>query len=235
MRFFVLSLFMVIFLGCSSTQHAVLEIGPSVDLSLEVRLEPFFGAYLRDLGGAQMSRQTDAALFDDQAIRQSLEELGVRVLDISGDRIERVSLQLRIPDLPGIAGEKIGQELIRWNPSSQPAELRISLGPESVRKILAASGLVEAEGLEYLLPSPGARRTDYRDDLVWIFEEYLDEAPLVRALDAASVRLTIRTPRPIASLSGMGLSRSGPSEAVLNLPVLELLTLNASRVYVLRY
>lgn len=221
--------YVLVFASCSTSQEVVLDLGSSVDLSVEVSLEPYFASYLLDLSGGR------GQVFDIPRLRASLTSLGVEVREIISSSNTHISMKLRAPDLIRTAEEKIGQNFISWNPGARPSELRLSLGPESIRKMLGVSGLVKEEGLHYLLPEPGSSRGLYKDDLVWIFEEYLDADSVLHSLEASEILLKILTPRPVSFVSGDGFRKIGERQLELRLNVLDFLLLDQEQVYLLRY
>ena len=82
---------------------------------------------------------------------------------------------------------------------------------------------------------PGADPQGYRDDLVWIFEEYQAAELLGPALEQAKIEIDIVTPRDILSVQGPGLLRRDSRRATLTLGVLDSLTFAGSRTYLIRY
>jgi hypothetical protein len=217
--------------GCSTRQEIQLRLGSQAQMTMELQLNTFFVNYLRDLGG-----KSSGPVFDTLSIAAAMNRLGVQVrqMETIGDGTLRMTLE--IPDPQLIAQERLQiPEFIRWNADGRPSELRITITQEIIRRVLGSTSLIREESLSFLLPPPGASASDYLEDLLWIFEEYEPEPAIRQALSRASIEITLNTPRDITQVSGNGLTQRSARQATLTLNVLEMLTLNRERVFILRY
>ncbi len=231
--FITMLVFLVILGGCSATQQVGLTLGSSAEMRVSLTLEPFFEQYLWDLGSQAREQES---LFDLPRISRALEDLGLEILSIGTTGTRSLDLHLVVPNPQEIARTKLDSpDFLTWTTGTQPAKLTITLNQAIIRKLIGTTSLVQQEGLSYLMPAPGSSAQDYLDDLVWMLEDYESPPILAAILRESGVRLQIQTPRDIIQLSGPGTTRIGPRVGEIRIGMIDILTLNGSRTYVVEY
>ena len=116
------------------------------------------------------------------------------------------------------------------------SSLRIVLDRSAVESFLGLGLEKNDTSLRYLLPQNASLSADkYRENLRWALEEYGTKDQLAQMFKSAVLAIHLTLPAPVQSASGFTISDKAAGKVALNLSLLELMTIQGSRVYEVRY
>jgi hypothetical protein len=253
----LLGLALALLAGCTATPELTITQDSAGRGDIDIVLSDFLVSYVRDLS-ATIGVESDR-VFDPAAVRGQFREFPeIDVQRVAVPSAERLEMTITFEDLAaalsaglsrgdGAAAGAEAPQLLetrreRVNGETQVA-LRLALTPELLDAVVALSPWDGTLLAEILLPPDRTEMTgaDYIEYLVWALEEYEDPRVVREALEAATVDVVIETPgRIVSQRGGEVIEAAGgpgaPTRAVrFRIPVVDLVTLEESRVYQLRY
>ena len=222
---------LLIVTSCTVRDEMLLRPDGSGEVYVSVDMHPVLMAYFTDLMMAMTGAEGDLPIFDLDVLSASLSERpGVTL--VSAETPERGSLRLhvRFEDINQLFIDEDSAETARFSSAGNRRELVVTLNRTSVNRFLGYAPEESNMLADLLLPPEDGSLSseDYRGELEWAFEEYGTPDDVAHALDGAVIEVRITPDGRIVAQSGGSIV--GDS-VVFRIPVLELLTLDAERVY----
>lgn len=221
-------------MSCAVQADAGLAVDKSVALNLRMSMNPILVAYISDLNAALGASGNGgvtgsiASIVDLNALKTRLaKEPGVTVLGVDPVEGGGISVRLNIKDLQQVFASK-GKDLANvfvLTPQSDKTKLSLNLDRKAVEVILGYAGNREGD-LAALLPQDAkVDAKAYQGQLSWALSDYGSRTELDRMFKESVISLQLTVPRPVQSAVGFVVADKARGRVQLNIPVLEVLTL----------
>ena len=177
--------------------------GGSATLDVGLRISGVAVEYLQDLKEAQGVVPDGSSVFIPKEIRSYFDELpGVTPADVTAEGPGDLHVKLEFEDISGFfSSDEIAgiPNIISLDRSGEGEILRISFQRDNMPQLMnlmpfgedpvSQSGLMLFEG--------HGTKEEFRQMILWLFEEYAPPGEIGAALDASTLELTVMLPRPV--------------------------------------
>jgi hypothetical protein len=198
--------------------------------SLSVELHPVFMEYYKDLASG-FSSSFDPAhprFFNLDDIKNGFSRNpDLQILSAETPEPGRLNLEFRIRDISGAIKNQDPRmpNIISRSKTGNRETLRIYLDRNNLSSLLKLIPETQSPIAQMLLPPENSwiSEEEYLDHLAWALEDYAKNEKIEDILRSAGLELTIKAPGKILSQTGGTLKNE--SEALFQVPVLRLFTL----------
>ncbi len=232
--FFLLS-GILFFASCSISQNIVLNPDGSGSVSSSVHLEDFYLTALEDLtdlgGGGEDSRLAPRNITAELSLNPFFSDIEV----LSSEKgVYRGHLQFRdIEALFSVTGQNRENPVVAYIRRGDRHSLTFRINHRNFPDLFSLFPALQDPGFQYFLPEQDISAREYKEALVFIFEDRENEAFVKKQLDKAFLDLTIQVKGDI--LEHQGGTLEGKRKIRFILPLLKLLLHKEEIHYSLTY
>lgn len=228
--------FGILFLGsCSITQNIALNPDGSGSVRSSVHLEDFYRMTLEDLTDLGGPGEENKLAPENMARELSLNPFfsDVKVLS-SGPGDYEGHLNFKdIQELFAITGQHDQTPVVTYESSDETRTLSLRINHENFQNLFSLFPALKDPGFQYFLPEKDLSPREYKEALVFIFEDRAGEGALKKQIEKAVLDLTIHVKGDILKHQGGTLVNKRCIRFVL--PLLTLLLHKEEIYYFLTY
>jgi hypothetical protein len=225
-------------MSCGVQVDAAVMADRRATAQLNVAIHPVLQAYLADLAGTGKDGKAPDVINADRIRARLAEEPGITVRSLEASLKGGVRINLEIADLQKLFAGKNATVKNVFTMASEGGRtvLKVRLDRAAVESFIGMGLEKNDTSLRYLLPQNATMTADkYRENLRWALEEYGTAEQLAELFKTAVISVRLTLPGAVQSSSGFTVVDKAGGKLQLSLSLLELMTLQGSRLYEARY